>query len=85
MADLASGLAELADRGVTALNRPDVNMLFVELPGGTADALEAGGVLFYRMGRGPGGGDVVRFVTSWQTTPDEVVTVVERVAAAVTA
>ena len=85
MAELAGGLAELAGRGVTALNRADVNMLFVELPAGAADALEAGGVLFYRMGRGPGGGEVARFVTSWQTTPDEVATVVERVAAAVAA
>lgn len=85
MADLARGLAELAERGVTALNRPDVNMLFVELPVGAADALEANGVLFYRMGRGPEGGEVARFVTSWQTTPDDVTTVVERVAAAVAA
>jgi threonine aldolase len=85
MAELAGGLAGLAGRGVTALNRPDVNMLFVELPIGAADALEAADVLFYRMGRGPGGGEVARFVTSWQTTPDEVATVVERVAAAVAA
>jgi threonine aldolase len=80
MAELAAGLEALA--GVRPLNRPDVNMLFVELPDGAADALEAG-VLFYRMGRGPGGGEVVRFVTSWQTTPDEVAAVLERLAAAV--
>ena len=82
MAELADGLDALRDRGVQPLNRPDVNMLFVELPPSAADALEAGGVLFYRMGTGPCGGAVVRFVTSWQTTPDEVTDVLTRVAAA---
>lgn len=82
MADLADGLAALADRGVVPLNRPDVNMLFVALPPAAVDALEASGVLFYRMGVGPNGTAVVRLVTSWQTTADEVADVLARVAAA---
>lgn len=83
MAELAAGLSALADRGVTPLNRPDVNMLFVELPEGAPDALEQAGVLFYRMGVGPAGGPVVRFVTSWQTTAAEVGTVLARLADAI--
>jgi len=77
MAELAAGLTGLADRGVRALNPPDVNMLFVALPDGVADALEAAGVLFYRMGS-DAGDDVVRFVTSWQTTPDDITNVLTR-------
>lgn len=84
MTELAAGLGALRDRGVQPLNRPDVNMLFVELPPAAADALEAAGVLFYRMGVGPSGGTVARFVTSWQTTPAEVTDVLARVAAATT-
>lgn len=83
MAELAEGLAALADRGVQPLNRPDVNMLFVAVPDGVADALEAAGVLFYRMGSaGRAGSDAIRFVTSWQTTSDDVAGVLERLAAA---
>lgn len=83
MAELAAGLEAVAESGVRPLNRPDVNMLFVELPPGAADALEAAGVLFYRMATTPGGGAVVRFVTSWQTRADEVVALLERVTDAV--
>lgn len=64
MARLADGLSEL---GVSFVNRPDVNMLFVELPDPVVDELEDHGLLFYRMGSG-----VIRLVTSWQTTDDEV-------------
>ena len=83
MTELSAGLAALADRGVRALNRPDVNMLFVELPAGAPDALEAAGVLFYRMGDGPDGGPVARFVTSWQTTSGDVAEFLERLTRAV--
>ena len=38
-----------------------------------ADALAELGVLFYRMGDG-----VIRFVTSWQTTSDDVQEVLRR-------
>lgn len=67
MARLAAGLDALADRGVQLLNRPDVNMLFVGLDDGVIDRMEADGLLFYRMGPG-----VIRLVTSWQTTDDEI-------------
>jgi threonine aldolase len=64
MARLASGLAAL---GVTFVNRPDVNMLFIELPDEHITALERAGLLFYRMGPGR-----MRLVTSWATTSDEI-------------
>lgn len=82
MRELAAGVGALVASGAHPLNRPDVNMLFVELPGAVADALEAADVLFYRMGVGPGGGTVVRFVTSWQTTPAEIAGVIARLAGA---
>ncbi len=68
MARLAAGLTE---RNVELLNRPDVNMVFARVDGATADALEAAGLLFYRIGPGVGG-EVVRFVTSWQTNDADV-------------
>lgn len=64
MAQLAAGLAEL---GVELVNRPDVNMLFVELPDEQIDRLEAAGLLFYRMGPG-----CLRLVTNWATTPEQI-------------
>ncbi|MFP5486696.1 MAG: threonine aldolase family protein [Acidimicrobiia bacterium] len=64
MAELASGLAEL---DVRFINRPDVNMLFVELPDDRIVELERQGLLFYRMGPGR-----LRLVTSWATTPDQI-------------
>lgn len=83
MAELAGALAGLADRGVHLLNRADVNMLFVELPDpAVVTRLEQSGVLCYSMGTGPHGGPVVRFVTSWQTTPDDVAGAVARLTSA---
>ena len=64
MARLAAGLRE---RGVTFLNRPDVNMLFLEVGDAVADELERAGLRFYRIGPG-----VIRFVTSWQTSAADV-------------
>lgn len=64
MAALATGLSEL---GVELVNRPDVNMLFARVDDKVADALEAAGLLFYRMG-----GGTIRLVTSWQTTAEDV-------------
>ncbi len=75
MTALASGLADL---GVELLNQPDVNMLFVRVGDAVADALEAAGLLFYRMG-----GGVIRFVTSWQTTEAEVAATLAAIAAAI--
>jgi threonine aldolase len=64
MAQLATGLAAL---GVGFVNRPQVNMLFAEVSDEVAAELAAAGLLFYRIGPG-----VIRLVTSWQTTEDEI-------------
>lgn len=90
MAELAAGLNEFAERDVHPLNRPDANMLFVELPAAAVDRWAGGGVLFYRMGPGPstlaahadGRTEIVRLVTSWQTTTDDVAEAVARLDAA---
>lgn len=66
MAELAAGL-EAA--GVRITNSVDANLAWVNLPDETADRLEAAGVLFYRLG------GQVRFVTSWETTPEDIDTV----------
>lgn len=64
MARLAAGLETL---GADLANRPDVNMLFVRCDDETADRLESAGLYFYRIAPG-----VIRFVTSFQTTDDDV-------------
>jgi threonine aldolase len=68
MAELVTELAPLADQGVRLLERVDVNMAFVELPAAAVDVLPEAGILCYRMTD-----TSVRLVTSWQTTPDDVV------------
>lgn len=68
MAELATGLRTA---GVRITNSVDANLAWVDLPEETADRLEAAGVLFYRLG------GQVRFVTSWQTTAEEISTVLE--------
>jgi threonine aldolase len=65
MTELASGLAELP--GVALVNRPDVNMLFVRVSDERVSALEGAGLLFYVLGPG-----LIRLVTSWATTTDDV-------------
>jgi threonine aldolase len=74
MAKLSAGLAAL---GVDAVNEAHVNMLFARMDDSVADALAAAGLLFYKMGRGQ-----VRFVTSFQTTEQDVDDVLAIVAAA---
>ena len=74
MRDLAGGLEQL---GVELINRPDVNMLFARVDDSASDQLESAGLLFYRMGTG-----VIRLVTSWQTTADDVEAALEAFAAA---
>lgn len=64
MKRLAAGLEPLDVRFV---NRPDVNMLFVDVGANTARAMADAGMLFYDMG-----GGVIRLVTSWQTTDDDI-------------
>lgn len=70
MAELSAGLHE---RFVEQFAEPQANITFVRIGEPAADALAELGVLFYRMGDG-----VVRFVTSWQTTPDDVHDVLRR-------
>ena len=64
MARLSAGLRDL---GVGAANRADVNMLFAEVDDRVATELERAGLLFYRIRPG-----VIRLVTSWQTTDDDI-------------
>jgi threonine aldolase len=71
MAELAGVLADLD--GVRLLERVEVNMAFAELSAAAIDELERSGVLFYRNGA-----TQVRLVTSWQTTPEDVVVAAER-------
>lgn len=75
MRELATGLAEL---DIETVNRADVNMLFVEFDEPVVQALEAAGLLFYRIGPG-----LVRFVTSWQTTSDEISRILDATRSAV--
>ncbi|MGY0390774.1 threonine aldolase family protein [Nocardioides sp. WG-D5] len=63
MAELAAGLEK---EGVRITNSVDANLAWVDLSEETADRLEAAGVLFYRLD------GQVRFVTSWETTPEEI-------------
>ena len=63
MAELAAGLEK---EGVRITNSVDANLAWVDLPEEIADRLEAAGVLFYRLD------GQVRFVTSWETTPEDV-------------
>jgi threonine aldolase len=64
MARLSAGLRDL---GVGAANRADVNMLFADVDDRVATELERAGLLFYRIRPG-----VIRLVTSWQTTDDDI-------------
>jgi len=77
MGELVGGLAALEPYGVRLTNRPDVNLAFVELPEAAADALESADVRYYRLGV-----ERARFVTSWQTTADEITGVLGRLASA---
>ena len=77
MARLADSLEQL---GVGFVARPEANIAFVEVPDAVADRLGAAGLLFYRISPG-----VIRFVTSFQTTLDDVDEVLHRMSAALTA
>ena len=76
MARLATGLTKL---GVEQLNEPDVNMLFLRVDPAVADRMADSGLLFYRIAH-----DVVRFVTSFQTSDDDVDIALERIESALT-
>jgi threonine aldolase len=60
--------------------QPQANIAFVHVPDAVADRLEAAGLFFYRIAPG-----VIRFVTSFQTTLDDVDEVLHRMGAALTA
>lgn len=64
MKRLAAGLEPL---GASFVNRPDVNMLFVDVGDEAAAAMTEAGLLFYEMGEG-----VIRLVTSWQTSDHDI-------------
>ena len=74
MERLATGLTH-AD--VEFLDPPDVNMVFARVPDEAATQLEASGLLFYRIGPG-----LIRLVTSWQTSDDDIDQALERFATA---
>ncbi len=76
MARLAAGLDQL---GVERLNDPDVNMLFVRVKPAAADRMAEAGLLFYRIAA-----DVVRLVTSFQTTDADIDTALTRIESALT-
>lgn len=76
MALLADGLREL---GVQFLAEPDANIVFCRVDTRTANELAANGVLFYVISP-----SVVRFVTSWQTTDDDVREALRRAAPVLT-
>ena len=75
MAQLSAGLRAL---DMDLLAEPQANMLFARVGDEAIERLAASGLLFYDM---PGG--VVRFVTSFQTTADDVAEVLRRAEAAV--
>ena len=71
MAALSAGIRGL---GVELLDEPQANILFAQVGDDVISALQAANVLFYDMPDG-----VLRFVTSFQTTEEEVQEVLRRV------
>jgi threonine aldolase len=63
--------------GLELVSGADANMIFVRVADDVMDRLEQSGLLFYRMGPG-----MLRFVTSFRTTVDEVDEAIARIAAA---
>jgi threonine aldolase len=80
MAELVDELEPLTPHGVRLQERPEVNMAFVEMPAPAIDAAADAGLLFYRMGP-----TTIRLVTSWRTTPEEIVEAGTRLARAASA
>ncbi|MFY7779212.1 MAG: threonine aldolase family protein [Elstera sp.] len=71
---MVSGLLRVP--GTRLLYPREANEVFVTVPEGVADGLEAEGIGFYRWG-GPGSSDL-RFVTNWGTKPEDVDYLVDR-------
>ncbi len=76
MTVLAAGLRQL---GVELLNEPQANMVFARFPASGVRRLEEVGLLFYAMDD-----EVVRFVTSFQTTDADAREAVRRIGQALT-
>ena len=72
-ATMAALVAGLDDLGVDLLERPAANMAFARVGDDLAVRLADEGLLFYTMG-----GGVIRLVTSFQTTADDVSEVLRR-------
>ncbi|MET0577713.1 MAG: beta-eliminating lyase-related protein [Ilumatobacteraceae bacterium] len=79
MAIIAAGIEGL---DIQVVGEPEVNMMFARVPVGASARLAECGLLFYEMG-GDAAGELVRFVTSFQTTSADADEVVRRIAAAV--
>jgi threonine aldolase len=70
-ARLAEGLAALP--GVRLMQRVQANELFVAMPAGLIERLQAEGAVFYRWIEMPGESNpIIRLVTSYTTTADQV-------------
>jgi threonine aldolase len=73
MGALSTGMRGL---GIELLNEPQANIVFARVGDEVINALQSANVLFYDM---PGG--VLRFVTSFQTTEEDVAEVLRRIEA----
>jgi len=73
MAELGAGLERL---GVELVGSPQANLAFAALPDEVADRLAAADVLFHRLD------GLARFVTSWETSAEEIAAVVAAVESA---
>jgi threonine aldolase len=73
MTRLVAGLEKL---GLDLLNRPDVNIVFLQVDADLKAGLGDAGLLFHELEPG-----VIRFVTNFQTTTDDIDAALERIAA----
>jgi len=75
MAELVAGLEEPPDDGrLRLVERPEVNIAFVTLPPAAIEKLATMNCLVYRINK-----DVIRLVTSWQTSREDVAAAIERI------
>jgi len=77
MSRFAAGLRQL---DIELVSAPEVNMAWARIDGDACRRMEDAGLLFYRMG-----GNDVRFVTSFQTTLEEIDEALERISKALVA
>lgn len=67
---LHDGLAR--QEGIAIVHEVEANIVFVAMPEAHVQALQAQGFAFHTVGQDPAGSPVVRFVTSFMTTADDV-------------